>query len=281
VPVIGPDDFPPNPVPGAVCAWTIDTSCCAGWDAFDPALQETATAWATEILDALTGHQFAQCPVKLRPCGERQGCFFGGYLAWPVNAPTSVGAGFPWMIPFVGAGGVWRNCTCAGLCRCRATCEAKMPYPIAEVLEVISDGVVLDPSAYRVDDGNILVRTDGVCFPRCQDLDLPDTEENTWSVTLRPGSPLPRSGAIAAGRLACEFAKLCAGDSSCALPEQLISLSRNGVEVQVADPQQLLDAGLTDIAEVNLFIKAVNPQGLRQRPRVFSPDIRQPRQVRL
>lgn len=270
-----------TPLPGAVCAWELDVSCCDGWDAFTAEQQDAAAAWATGILDNLTGRRFAQCPVKLRPCGERQGCFFGGYLAWPVNSPASSGSGFPWMIPFVGAGGVWRNCTCAGLCKCRATCEAKLPYPVAEVVEVVSEGVVLDPDAYRLDDGNILVRTDGDCFPRCQDLDLDDTEPNTWSVTLRPGEVLPRIGAIAAGRLACEFAKLCAGDADCALPEQLISLSRNGVEVQVADPQQFLDNGLTGIQEVDLFIRSVNPNKLMQRPRIFSPDVRQPRQVSL
>lgn len=267
-------------LPGAVCAWTIDTSCCPDWDTYTPAAQETAAAWATEILDAATGHQFAQCPVKLRPCGTRCG-WYGGYLAWPVNSPASQGAGFPWMIPFVGAGGVWRNCTCAGMCRCRATCEARMPYPVAEIIEILVDGIVLDPSAYRLDDGNIIVRTDGECFPECQDMDLADTEVGTWSVKLRPGAPLPRSGAIAAGKLACEFAKLCAGDADCALPEQLISLSRNGVQVQVADPQLILDSGLTGIQEVDLFIRTFNPGQLKARPRVYSPDVRNPRTVTL
>lgn len=271
-----------TPVPGAVCAWELDVSCCEGWDNFTPEQQDVAAAWATEILDALTGHRFAQCPVKLRPCGERQGCFFGGYLAWPVRSPASQGAGFPWMIPFVGAGGFWRNCTCEGLCRCRATCEARLPYPVATIEEVVVNGVVLDPDAYRLDDNITLVRTDGgECFPRCQNLDVDDTEDNTWSVTVRPGEPLPRMGAIAAGKLACEFAKLCAGDADCALPQELVSLSRNGVEVQVMDPQQLTAEGLTQIAEVNLFIKAVNPAALAARPRIYSPDIRQPRQVSL
>lgn len=269
-----------TPVPGAVCAWELDTTCCPAWDSFTPETQATAAAWATEILDALTGRRFAQCPVKLRPCGTRCG-WYGGYLTWPVGAPSMAGMGNPWMIPFIDGGGVWRNCTCAGACRCRATCEARLPGPVAEILEVMVDGVVLDPSAYRLDDQSILVRTDGPCFPECQNMDLADTEEGTWSVTLRLGEPLPAAGAIAAGRLACEFAKSCAGDADCALPEQLISLSRNGVQVQVADPQQLLDAGLTGIQEVDLFIRAFNPYKLRSRPRVLSPDIRDPRQVAL
>lgn len=269
-----------TPVPGSVCAWELDLTCVPGWVDYDPAVQEAAAAWATEILDNLTGHQFAQCPVKLRPCGQRCG-FGGGYITWPVNFPASVGAGTPWMIPFVDPAGVWRNCVCAGFCRCKATCEVTLPSPVASIEEVLVDGVVLDPSAYRLDNGNVLVRLDGDCFPFCQNLDLADTEEDTWSVTYRPGYPLPRSGAIAAGRLAGEFAKACVGAGDCALPQELISLARNGVQVQVQDPQQLLADGLTQILEVNLFIRSVNPAGLRARPRVYSPDVRQPRQVQL
>jgi len=269
-----------TPVPGSVCAWEMNLSCCTGWDDYSPEVQETAAAWATEILDALTGRRFASCPVKLRPCGRRCG-WFGGYLTYPVGAPSMNGAGNPWMIPYIGAGGLWRNCTCAGACKCRATCEAELPWPVAVIDEVRVDGLVIDPSAYRLDNGNILVRTDGECWPECQNLDLADTEDDTWSVTARPGEPLPASGAIAAAKLACEFAKACSGGEGCALPEQLVSLSRNGVEVQVADPQLLLDAGLTGIQEVDLFIRAYNPSRLRSRPRVFSPDVRDPRQVTL
>lgn len=269
-----------TPTPGAVCAWTLNTDCCPGWDAYSPEIQETAAAWATEILDALTGRQFASCPVKVRPCGRRCG-WFGGYLTWPVGGPTMMGMGNPWMIPYIGEGGVWRNCTCGGGCKCRATCEAHLPGPIAEITEVKVDGVVIDPSAYRLDDSSILVRTDGECWPECQNLDLPDTDDDTWSVTYRPGRPLPVSGAIAAGKLACEFAKSCAGDADCALPEQLISLSRNGVQVQVADPQELLEGGLTGIHEVDLFIRTYNPYQLKSRPFVLSPDVRNPRQVSL
>lgn len=268
-----------TPAPGSVCAWDVNVLCCSTWADLDPDIQEASAAWATEILNALTGFQFAQCPVKYRPCGKRCG-WFGGYLTFPVNEPSATGVGFPWMIPFVD-NGIWRNCTCAGACRCNATCEVQLPQPVAEIVEVLVDGVVLDPDAYRLDNGSVLVRTDGECFPLCQNMDLADTEEGTWSVTLRPGSPLPASGAIAAGRLACEFSKMCTGDSSCALPEQLISLSRNGVEVQVADPNLLLDNGLTGFQEVDQFIRAFNPKRLMYRPRVFSLDVPRDRQVQL
>ena len=259
----------------AVCAWTIDTSCCPGWDEFTPEQQATATDWATGILDALTGRQFAQCPVVIRPCGKRCG-WYGGYLTFPVNSAQASGLGAPWMTPYIGVGGVWRNCGCAGPCSCRARCEAYIPGPIAEIIEVKVDGVILDPAAYRLDvtqAGPVLVRTDGDCWPECQDMDLSDDEPGTWSVQYRPGSPLPRIGQLAAGELACEFAKACAGADGCALPSQLISMSRNGVDIQMADPNTMLENGFTGLPNVDLFVKTVNPHKLMQRPRVLSPDM--------
>jgi hypothetical protein len=256
------------------CAWTADTSCCPGWDDFTTEQQATALDWATGILDALTGRQFAQCPVLVRPCGKRCG-WYGGYLTFPVQPGLGSGLGAPWMVPYIGAGGVWRNCACGGPCSCRATHQAYLDGPVAEIIEVKVDGVVLDPAAYRLDwgGGPVLVRIDGLGWPECQDMDLSDDEPDTWSVQYRPGAPLPRIGEIAAGELACEFAKACAGDNGCALPSQLISMSRNGIDVQMADPNTMLENGFTGLPNVDLFIKAVNPNHLSSRARVLTPDL--------
>jgi len=252
--------------------WPIDTSCQPGWDALPADTRATAQDWATGILDALTGRQFHQCPVVVRPCGERCGSA-AGYLTFPVDGASGLGA--PWMVPYV-SGGVWRNCHCAGPCACRARCEAYLAGPVAEILEVKVDGSVVEPSSYQRVNGSILVRTDGECWPECQDLNLPDTEPGTWSVRMRPGQMLPRIGEIAAGQLAAEYAKSCSGDASCALPQQLTSLTRSGIDVQVMDPSTLLDDGLTGLADVDLFIRAVNPKRRTRGSRVLSPDL--PRQ---
>lgn len=264
----------------AACGWTLDTTCCPGWDDYSPEVRQTATDWATGILDALTGRQFDQCPVVVRPCGKRCG-YFGGYMTYPVDSAQASGLGAPWMVPYIGAGGVWRNCTCGGGCTCRARCEAHLAGPIASVVEVKVDGLVIDPAAYRLDNGSILVRTDGECWPECQDLNLSDDEPGTFSVQYRPGQPLPRIGQIAAGELACQFAKACAGDADCTLPKQLQSLSRNGVQVEVVDPNLLTDQGLTGYPNVDLFVKTVNPARLQRGPRVLSPDLRTPRRTAL
>jgi len=265
--VVSPDEGP--------CTWPIDTACCPDWSTFPPAAQSNATTWATYILWSLTGRRYGPCSVTVRPCTSR--CDgFNGYMTFPVGEPGSSGSGQPWMFPFVD-NGIWRNCGCTGGCSCSAACEVPLQGPVAVIDTVLIDGVVLDPSAYRVDNDSILVRTDGACWPECQDMALDNDAVGAFAVTYQIGIPVPRAGQIAAGKLACEFARACAGVGECALPQQLISLSRQGVEVQVADPTTLLENGLTGIADVDLWIRAVNPGRLQSRPRVLSGDVRQPR----
>lgn len=262
------------------CDWVLDTTCVADWDTYTPEQQAAATTLAVSLLDRLTAFQFQQCPVIVRPCSPRcQG--WTGYMTWPVNSPASTGTGTAWMIPFVDSG-TWRNCGCNGGCNCEARCQIVIGTPVAAITEVMIDGVVLDPSAYRLDRvtgrGAILVRTDGDCWPECQDMNATEGE-GVFTVEYAPGAPLPADGPLIAGRLAGEFAKACAGGGDCALPSQLQSLTRDGVDVQVLDPNTLPESILTGVAEVDRWVRSVNPGNLRYRPRVLSPDVRSHRVV--
>jgi len=148
------------------------------------------------------------------------------------------------------------------------------------VSSVVVDGVEVPADAYRVDNGSLLVRQDGECWPRCQDFNLSGTapdDENTFFVTYQRGMPVPMAGQIAAGLLACDFAKSCA--TGCKLPGNLASLTRQGVEVTVADPTQDVNEGLTGIPQVDQWIRAVNPAKRTGRARVYSPDVDFPRVV--
>ena len=273
MPVINPVFPAPSfPTEEGPCNWPIEFACAPDWASYPPGVQSAAVSWATYILWALTGRQYGPCSLTIRPCGPR--CAGpNGYLVFPVNSGSTTSAGAPWMIPWIDSG-VWRNCGCAGGCSCAATCEIALPGPVAVVDEVRVDGLVVDPSSYRMDQYRgipVLVRTDGLCWPDCQDMDANIDEEGAFAVTYQRGVLVPRAGQIAAGIFANEFAKACSG-RDCVLPQQLASLSRNGVEVQVADPTSLFENGLTGIAEVDLFIKAVNPYRRASRARVYSPD---------
>lgn len=201
-------------------------------------------------------------------------------MTWPVELDGNSGAvGGSW-VPFIDSGGAWRNCACMGACSCKASQEVWLPGPVASVTSVVIDGVTIDPSAYRVDNNSILVRQDGGEWPQCQDFDLsgtaPDTT-NTFFVTYSRGTPVPIAGQIAAGILACDFAKSCT--TGCKLPGNLSSLTRQGVEVSLADPTDELNDGLTGVPQVDQWIRSVNPNKLQYRSRVYSPDVNYPRVV--
>jgi hypothetical protein len=258
----------------AACDWPINTDCVADWDTFDAPVQALATTASVSLLDRLTGFQFSQCPVTVRPCGKPCGGF-SGYMTWPVGQPGSSGSGSPWMIPFVD-NGIWRNCGCSGGCSCEASCEIVIGVPTVSVTEVTIDGIELDSAAYRLDHtrrGAVLVRTDGECFPDCQDMDAGPADVGSFTVTYVPGAPLPADAAVYVGMLAGQFARACVG-GDCVLPQELQSLSRNGVEVQLLDPNLIPEAILTGIASVDRWVRSVNPSSLRSRSRVLSPDVR-------
>lgn len=254
------------------CVWPLETTCVANWNELSPAVRESASEWAVYILWALTGRQYGPCSVNLRPCSPKCGNQLG-YMAFPVGQGGFTGGLAPWMTPWLDAG-VWRNCGCTGGCSCRARCEVPLPGPVAVVDEVRIDGVVLSPLAYRLDSHRgvpVLVRIDGECWPECQDMDADADEVGSFVIMYQRGVAVPRAGMLAAGELAGEFAKACAG-ADCSLPAQLASLSRNGVEVQVVDPATFLEGGLTGIRNVDLFIRAVNPHGRAERARVSNLD---------
>lgn len=274
MPVINEIAEEPSPLEEGPCNWPLDTTCVADWASVPPNTQVDAEAWATQILWALTGRQYGSCARTIRPCGPQCG-MFSGYVTFPVLAGGGLGAGLTWMTPWVD-NGVWRNCGCTGGCSCRARCEVPLPGPVASVDQVLIDGVVLSPTAYRLDvyrGDTILVRTDGECWPECQDMDADVGDVGSFAITYQRGIAVPRAGQIAAGKLAGEFARACAGQA-CSLPQQLSSLTRNGVQVEVVDPATFLDNGLTGVADVDLWIRSVNPARKAQRSRVYSSDAR-------
>jgi len=82
---------------------------------------------------------------------------------------------------------------------------------------------------------------------------------------------VPLDGRIAASIFACQIALSRCGGDSC-LPQRLKEITRQGVDMAFADPLEFLDKGQTGIYEVDLWLKSVNPAGIRRRSRVFRPD---------
>lgn len=153
-------------------------------------------------------------------------------------------------------------------------------YPVNSITSVTVNGNLLTPDQYRVDDQRWLVRmpdpgdTGHPHWPANQHVDLPATEDHTFQVVANVGGIVPAIGTRAAVDLGCSIAReRCSG--ICALPPGVTQVTREGVSVAIVRPtEDVLDS--LD-SSVRLFLNAVNPSGVRMRPRVMSPDL--PREV--
>lgn len=254
--------------------WPVPISCCPqlviGTDTppDQVAIIERSQRMAVNMLNALSGNQFGMCPRTVRPCRDR--------CAQTVSTVWLDGQ----LRPILDQG-VWFNepCgTCRTGCSCVALCEVTLPGPVERIIQVTVDGAVVPNTAYRVDNHRKLVRTDGGCWPVCQDMAALPTEPNTFEVQyLRGGKPVPEEGRFMAGMLACELVKACLPElGECALPGNVTQLAREGVTLEM---EQLVlgMGGRTGIPEVDLWLSIVNPRNTRTRSRVYSPDAMPPR----
>jgi hypothetical protein len=133
------------------------------------------------------------------------------------------------------------------------------------------DGQIIPVDAWRIDNGQWLVRTDGDCWPSCQDYNV-DSGVGFFEVTYQQGIPVPTILSKAAGELACEWAKSCVG-AACRLPTRVASIARQGVTFSMVDVQILLKNGFTGIHTVDQLIRNFNPYGLTSRMGIASPDM--------
>ena len=130
------------------------------------------------------------------------------------------------------------------------------------------DGNIIEPSKYYLSEHSTIFGVAGSGWSPSQ-----------VEVTYTYGSPPPSAGRAAARVLATELVKLYEGDDTCALPQRVTSISRQGVSYTLLDSQDFIDELRTGIYAIDLFLKTANPDKARARSRVFSPD--QPRARRI
>lgn len=251
------ESMPDMPV---VC-WPIDTSACEGWDEHPAPVRARAEALAVQALRMLTGFRIGGCSITVRPCA--QGPRMGTYMDAPVGTSA-----FQATI----VGGSWVNLVCGSPrgCGCADGRRAHLPGNVYAVDEVLLDGAVLDPAAYRIDRGTLL-RVDGGSWPLYQDMALSLDEEGTFAVTYRDTIPVDGLGAYVAGVLACEFANAIV-TGECRLPAGVTSITRQGISIELATG--VFPGGLTGISEVDQYIRYWNPYALTGPSMVYSPDVR-------
>jgi hypothetical protein len=125
-------------------------------------------------------------------------------------------------------------------------------------------GGIVDPSSYYLVEHSTVHIKAGTPWTPC------NTE-----ITYSYGTAVPAMGKMAARTLAIEFIKLWSDDDTCALPQRVTSVSRQGVSYTILDQQEFIQELRTGMYVIDLFIKTVNPDGARRKSKVFSPD--QPR----
>lgn len=256
-----------------------DLTGCDGYAEADAAgAIDLIIGFVSDTLFWLSGSQFqGTCQATLRPCVS-----FGSPILSPVW-----GGDFPWIPARVD--GQWintipdRSCSCdiGGPCGCDGLKQLDLHKTDVQSVDVVTiAGVIVDASAYRLDEHRFLVRTDGGVWPCCQDLSKPATEEGTWSVDVTFGKLIPDSGKYAAKILACELIAAEYDPDNCRLPFNVASAVRQGISYDFLTPELFLENGRTGLRQVDMFLSAANPKNLRRRGRVWSPDLKKHRQVR-
>lgn len=222
---------------------------------------ELIDAMAVDMLYNLTDQRFGTRTVRVRPCRER--CD-GSPSRWSMASYSLPGGSTLDSMGWCG------SCGPTSPCGCSYVPSIHLPGPVDIVNTVTIDGDTVDPSQYRL-QGPVLYRINGETWPACQDLAKDHTEEGSFAVEYERGYPAPSGGMLAAGVLACELSKAFVGDKSCALPDRVQMVTRQGVTMQILDSFEELSKGRTGLPQVDMWLTSVNRGKMPSL--VWSPDL--------
>lgn len=220
---------------------------------------------ASEVLYRLTGQQYpGVCEETVRPCGTQGSGLVMGDWRWQTQLPFRPVRlnGQTWNIGAC-SGCHWRQCGCGG-------------YPavnlgrqdVQSVTEVQVNTETLDPSAYRLDSAQWLVRLDGDAWPCCQDMTAEPGTDGAFVIDIEYGAPVPQALKNAAASYAAELILACTGDKACRLPSRITSIVRQGISVDTL----VITEGGTGLHDVDTVVNAFNPNGHIIPPSVWSPE---------
>jgi len=234
-----------------------------GTEPEDPNIKRLCEVYATACMTALTLHRVGGNPITLMP-GGRDWLF--GHYVWFETVPDvyPIGQFYPGTI-YPSAQELQQPHTV------EEVQAIVLAGPVGDIIEVKADGVVLDPSEYRIEDGKYLVRLGGKYWP--------DTQGDNFTVKYYNSHPVDEMGAHAAGVMAAEWLKAFTRNKNdkCRLPANATTVSRQGITIERA--AGMFPEGVTGIPEIDAYLMLWNPFGLKVAPRVWSPDLPKHRQV--
>ncbi len=224
---------------------------------------------ATEYLHSRTWRRFGSLvTAELRPCCSCGASpIFGlpglsgpalAWLAWPM---ASYLRGDP--LPIIDG---------PASCACHRVSEVLLPADTQAVLSVMIDGAPF--SAYRLDSGRRLIRTDGDHWPCCSRIDLPDSQDDTFSVHIVAGREEPELARLACSELASELYLGIADPSACRIPTRVKTVQRAGSTYTVVDQTTIAKDGSLGLRITDIFLQQFGKR--RRRMVMASPDVSEP-----
>lgn len=134
--------------------------------------------------------------------------------------------------------------------------------PVRKIVSVSVGGSAIASANYSLRNGSDLVINTGSCsFSLC---DAP-------TVTYKYGVAPPSLGKLAAIDMANQLVKGWNGEA-CDLPDNVVSIQRQGVSIEMFDPAEFLDRGRIGLYRADLFIAWANPGKAKMPSKIFSPD---------
>lgn len=229
-----PDSDSPAPSPVDTIPWVpADDLTCTPSPSGVITAELIANA-ATIIADNLSGNQFGQRNLKLRP-----------------RALTP-------------------DCHCRIGCRCGTMTSIILTETVWTISTVKVDGAVLASDAWTLYDDNSLVRTDGGGFPCCQDRARnPDTDTHTLEIVGVFGTPPNEMAQLAVQEIACELVQAFDNPASCRLPKRTQSVVRQQLTVNVQDGPTVLAEGFTGLPTVDLWLGSLDAASRRHTGRAI------------
>lgn len=241
--------------------WPITWPKAVNAEELDLNIRRLCELYAVACMTALTLHRVGGDPVRLIP-GRRD--FAPGQYVWFRTAADLAPLGQFYAGAFQPSEQDLQHTYTV-----RTTEAVRLPGPVGHVSEVVVDGKVIDPAAYRVEDGQYLVRIDGQRWPA--------GGADGFVITYLNSYPVDEMGSHAAGVMAAEWLKLITRDKGCRLPPSATSITRQGITIEVAGG--MFPGNVTGIPEIDAYLMLFNPHSLRVPPRVYSLDLPQDRQV--
>lgn len=198
---------------------------CCDVEGVDPELLARSKAAAVFTIDRITGYRYGLCVVTVFPCKSQ--------------CPAR----------------------CSRCPECRGVRVDLRPLVgrVDSIESIEVDGVDIDSGDYQLTSHRYLEPFNpGALWPLPpQQRNLPPGSVNTWSVDAVGGEPVSENVLIATADLWCQFIKFCTPGDVCDIPENAVSVTREGISVR-------LDTGLDAIPTVKYLRQTYNPRAKRK-----------------